>query len=74
MKRITISMPEDLLQRCRQHAGEQGVSLNEFILASLRMTVGSHGDEAVERLMENSQRVRIETKGWRWDREEAYKS
>lgn len=72
MKNLTLSIPDDLLKKSREYAGRQGMSLNEFIRTLLRHAVSPPGNDPIEKLIENSKRLSVSTKDWKWNREDLY--
>lgn len=72
MKNITLSIPEELLQKSREYAQKHGTSLNEMIRTLLIQTVTSAGMGPVQRLKDNTAWFEADTKGWKWNREELY--
>ncbi|MBX2928423.1 MAG: ribbon-helix-helix protein, CopG family [Saprospiraceae bacterium] len=72
MKNITLSIPEDLLDRSREYAEKHGTSLNEFIRALLRQTVTPPEGTPVQKLIRHTRRIKVSTKNWKWSRTELY--
>lgn len=72
MKNVTLSIPEELLRKSREYAQKHGTSLNEFIRTLLRQAVTPPGNDPVQKLIDNSDRLKVSTKGWKWNRDELY--
>ena len=72
MKNVTLSIPDDLLRKSRAYAEQHGTSLNEFIRTLLRQAVTPPGNDPVQKLMDNSRRLSVSTKGQKWNRDELY--
>ena len=65
MKEVTLSIPDDLLEKSRAYAQKHGTSLNEFIRELLRRYVVNETDSPLQRLLSNSDEIRISTKSWK---------
>lgn len=72
MKNIILSIPDDLYKKSRDYAEKHGISLNEFIRTLLKQAVNTAGDDPVQKLIENSRHVAVNTKDWKWNRDEIY--
>lgn len=72
MKNITLSIPDELLEKSREYARLHGTSLNEFIRELLRRYVMNQTEGPVQRLLKNSEETQISTKSWKWNRDELY--
>jgi plasmid stability protein len=72
MKNVTLSIPEELLRKSREYAQKHGTSLNEFIRTLLRQAVTPPGNDPVQKLIDNSDRLKVSTKDWKWNRDELY--
>ncbi|MEZ4773272.1 MAG: DUF6364 family protein [Bacteroidia bacterium] len=72
MKNITLSIPEDLLEKSREYALRHGTSLNEFIRNLLRKHVIGESDDPVQKLISHTSNIRIQTKDNKWNRSEIY--
>ncbi|MDZ4679393.1 MAG: DUF6364 family protein [Saprospiraceae bacterium] len=72
MKNVTLSLPEDLLSRSREYAEKHGSSLNELIRALLRQVVSPPEQDPIQKLINHSQRLSINTRDWKWDRSALY--
>jgi hypothetical protein len=68
---VTLSVDEKVVARARKRAEALGKSLNQAILDYLQTLAG---EDDVERDMEEFRRLsgRGDSKGWRFNREEAY--
>ena len=72
MKNVTLSLPDDLLRKSREYAEKQGISLNEMIRRILKQQVQSERKEAVDNLIYHSGTFQVQTKKWKWNRDEIY--
>lgn len=72
MKNITLSIPEDLLKKSREYAAKQGTSLNEFVRFLLKQAVSPSEYDPVQKLIDQSQQIKVKTKNLKWDRDELY--
>jgi plasmid stability protein len=61
MKKITLSIPDDLLRKSREYAKQHGYSLDEFIRILLRNAVTPSGNDPVQKLIDNSRRLGVPT-------------
>lgn len=52
MKNVTLSIPEDLLERSRNYAREHQTTLNEMVRNLLKKTVNTDKKSFIERLEE----------------------
>lgn len=72
MKNVTLSIPDDLLRKSREYARKHGTSLNEFIRSLLRQAVTPPGNDPFQKLIDNSQKLKVPTKNNKWKRDEIY--
>lgn len=72
MKNVTLSIPENLLRKSREYAKNQGTSLNELIRSLLRNHVDPEENDPVQRLIEHTNRLSINTKNLKWTRDDIY--
>lgn len=72
MKNVTLSLPDDLLHMSRQYAEKHGTSLNEFIRNLLKQAVAPQENDPVQKLIDHSYNLSIDTKNINWTREEIY--
>lgn len=72
MMNVTLSLPDDLLKKSREYAEKHGTTLNEFIRTLLKQAVNPAGNDPIQQLINNSQRLEVTTKGWKWNREDLY--
>lgn len=72
VKNVTLSLPEDLLHKSREYAEKHGASLNELIRTLLRQTVCPPDQDPIQKLIDHSQRLSVDTKDWKWDRASLY--
>lgn len=72
MKNITLSLPDDLLTMSRQYAEKHGTSLNEFIRVLLKQAVAPQENDPIQKLMDHSKLLSVDTKNIHWTREDIY--
>jgi len=74
VKNVTLSLPEDLLLKSREYAERHGASLNELIRTLLRQTVCPPEQDPIQKLIDHSQRLAVDTDttDWKWDRAALY--
>ncbi|MCB0562022.1 MAG: hypothetical protein H6573_13525 [Lewinellaceae bacterium] len=72
MKNVTLSLPDDLLRRSREYAQQHGTSLNELIRNLLKRQVSPNESDPIQKLKNNTQRLSIQTKDWKWNRADIY--
>lgn len=74
MANVTIVLNDDLLRKARVRAAERGTSVNAVLRDLLGEWVGGPGDrqEAIDRLLNRSQRARSARTGRRWTRDELH--
>lgn len=70
MKNITLSIPDDLLLKCREYAQKHNTSLNQIIRDLLKNAVQSKN--TVDKLLEKSDRLAVNTDNYTWNRDEIY--
>ncbi|MFZ2897379.1 MAG: DUF6364 family protein [Saprospiraceae bacterium] len=68
MKKITLSIPDDLLRKSREYAKQHGYSLDEFIQTLLQNAVMPPGNDPVQKLIDNSKRLGVRTLDQPWKR------
>lgn len=62
MKNVTLSIPEDLLEKARSFANEQGTSMNEMIREFLRRTVDVDKSDLKNELLSARSNLSTKTK------------
>jgi len=62
MKNVTLSMPEDLIEKARAYAKANGTSMNEMIRELLRLRVEKKEESLRERLAKYQDTLGIDTK------------
>ncbi len=62
MKNVTLSMPEDLIEKSRRYAQANGTSMNELIRELLRRTVEKSDDSFIEGLKKAQENIKIDTR------------
>lgn len=72
MKNVTLSIPDDLLQKSREYAQKHGSSLNEFVRVLLKQAINQPENDPVQKLIVHSRtkRLVVETKTRNWKRSE----
>lgn len=71
MKNITLSMPEDLVEKARAYAQKNGTSMNEMIRELLRIRVEKEEEPLIERLAKYDKTLGIDTR-IKFNREDLY--
>ena len=72
MKKITISLPDELIEEGRKYAAGHNTTLNNLIRQLLQETVMSDQEKAIKSLFEKMDKVKVKTNK-KWTREEIYK-
>ena len=73
MKKVTVSLDEELIQRSRDYAEQQGTTLNQLISDLLARTVAQDRKQRVSSFLEWSDQSQITPKDGSWlSREEAH--
>ena len=72
MQNVTLSLPDDLLRKSREYASKHGTSLNELIRTLLRRQISPEESGPIDKLIGHTQNFSIPTKGWKWNRADAY--
>jgi hypothetical protein len=72
MKNITLSIPDDLLNKSREYALEHGTSLNQMIRDYLNSRVMKDQKKALESLFGKMDSVQVKT-NIKWTRDDLYK-
>lgn len=72
MKNITLSIPDELLERSREYAKKQGTSLNSFVRELLAKYTAIEQTSAAEDLLSLSEGWNISTENIKWNRDELY--
>jgi len=72
MENITLSIPDDLLQRSRDYAKRQGKSLNDMVRELLKKTISENQQDYLEIIEKSREDLGIDTRN-RFDRNELYK-
>jgi hypothetical protein len=69
---VTLSIPEDLVDRAREIARQQGTTLNSLMRAHLEDLVRGSGDELAAQFDALWQERTGHSGGWRFDRDDVY--
>jgi hypothetical protein len=72
MANVTISIDDDLLNKCRKYASKHNTSLNALIRRLLRITVDSDSDHWLEECFSLMDQANANSDGKKWDRSELY--
>jgi Family of unknown function (DUF6364) len=75
MVHLTIALEEDVLEKARQKAREQGTSIDELLrsyLASYAVDQQQKQSEVVRSLLDLSSKARSGSGGQKWTRDELY--
>ena len=71
VKNVTLSMPEDLIQRGRSYAKKHGTTLNEMIRDLLRKKVLNDSEDSLSRIIALAEEMEPEEE-CEWNRNEAH--
>lgn len=69
---VTLSVPEDLVERARELARQQGTTLNSLVRAYLEELVRGGGDELAAQFDALWEARSGHSGGWRFDRDDLY--
>ncbi|MGH9520785.1 MAG: DUF6364 family protein [Terriglobales bacterium] len=72
MKNVTLSIDENLLAAARRYAKRQNISLNQLIRDLLARTAAMDAKAAADEMLRVAERVRGDSKGWQWNRDEIH--
>lgn len=72
MKNVSLSIPADLLSKSREYAMTHGTTLNQFIIDILKTIVENQNKSKIQKLLDKSDSISLDTKNTQWDREEIY--
>ncbi|MDH5399724.1 MAG: DUF6364 family protein [Cyclobacteriaceae bacterium] len=72
MKKITLSIPEDVLRRSREYAKKQGITLNQMVRNFLRQTIADQNENMEDRLDKIMDEMGVDTKNLDYNREDLY--
>lgn len=62
MKNVTLSIPDELLEKSREYARQHGSSLNEMIRALLRKTVEAKKTSFKSEMESYQQKLQVDTR------------
>lgn len=72
MKNVTLSMPDDLLQKSRAYAQKHGTTLNQMIRDLLKKHIEKEGISVAEAIVQYAKKTVPSKVGYKWNREDAY--
>jgi CRISPR/Cas system CMR-associated protein Cmr3 (group 5 of RAMP superfamily) len=72
MKPITLSIPDELLEKSIAYAKLNGTNLNDLVRELLRRHVDPSSMSPAEKLLKRSNQITISTKDRKWNRDEFY--
>lgn len=72
VKKITLSITEDLLRRSQDYADQSGVDLNDLIVNLLKKAVDAPDIDPIQRFLSSTKEINIQTKGVKFIRDELY--
>ncbi len=72
MPNVTISINEKLLKKSREYARKKNTSLNAMIRKLLEQTVESHSGLWLDECFTNMDKVKVNSRGKKWKREDLY--
>ncbi|MCC7507699.1 MAG: hypothetical protein IT259_20485 [Saprospiraceae bacterium] len=71
MKNITLSLPDDLLEKSRAYARRQHTTLNDLVRRLLRENVERENQDLISALFAEMDKIKI-TQSPSWKREDLY--
>jgi hypothetical protein len=72
MKNVTLSMPEDLLQRGREHAARKGTTLNQLLRDLLAKEIEEKPGSRFLKMIEQAEQTGLRSNGPYLTRDEAH--
>lgn len=72
MKNVTISIPDNLLKKSLECAQKQGLTLDELVGNLLNTYIAKEKQYPVKKLILNSNRLSVNTKDWKWNRNDLH--
>lgn len=72
MRNITLSFPDDVVERGREYARRRGMSLNALVREALRRMIDTEEDEATDALFSALDAAEGNSHGTTWTRDELY--
>lgn len=72
MRNITLSIPDDMVERGRTYARQRGVSLNALIREALQREIERESHDATATLLSALSATEGRSGGARWTRDELY--
>jgi len=72
MKNITLAIDETLLAAARDYAAQRNTSLNQLVRDLLDQTVIQNRKAAAKEMLRHMQENSGNSRGWKWNREEAH--
>lgn len=72
MKNVTLSIPEDLLEKSREYAKERGTTLENLIQELLKRNVSDGEKNPIGKAIVEHARKMAKPVGYDWNREDAY--
>jgi metal-responsive CopG/Arc/MetJ family transcriptional regulator len=72
MKNITLSLPDDLLEKSRAYARRQHTTLNDLVRRLLRENVERENQDLIYALFAEMDKIKIAQKTSSWKREDLY--
>lgn len=72
MRNITLSFPDDAIERGREYARRRGMSLNGLVREALRRMIETEANETTRRLFDALDAAGGNSHGRTWTRDELY--
>lgn len=72
MRNITLSFPDEVVQRGKDYARRRGISLNALVREALQREIEREEQDATGALLHSIAATRGRSGGWRWNRDELY--
>ncbi|MFW6289009.1 MAG: DUF6364 family protein [Spirochaetota bacterium] len=72
MRNITLSFPDDVIERGKDYARRRGTSLNALVRDALRREIEREERDATGVLLAVIASTGGRSGGWRWNRDELY--
>ncbi|MFW5689880.1 MAG: DUF6364 family protein [Spirochaetota bacterium] len=72
MRNITLSFPDDIVERGKDYARRRGTSLNALVRDALRREIEREERDATGVLLAVIASTGGRSGGWRWNRDELY--
>ena len=71
MKKVTVSLPNELHAKSVEYASQQGMNINDLIIQLLQKKIMT-GSERLLSLFKKMDGIEVNTKSYKWNRNEIY--